>query len=271
MHVSLVETLAAELERPRELSPRVVNYITGHYNIDQEEIGEFLVDRLPALEDDEVDLVLSPVFTPKLTDQAIFADLLGRDSVPRAQWPALIQQLVARPTRAQLVTPDSLSHPVTLSEVTIERYVHRLRLDGTISESLYRLFYRIPSTDFPVLKAIARRSVWEDDEVREILIRYLSSALQEGSYSLEEAVELLDLVEGRKPGSLPDLLARVPAWKKSLQQQVDVAGGARPFFHDDIRAMHGGGRDQRQQDDQRISAKERDLLFLERLERLFMS
>jgi hypothetical protein len=35
--------------------------------------------------------------------------------------------------------------------------------------------------------------------------------------------------------------------------------------------MHGGGRDQRQQDDQRISAKERDLLFLERLERLFMS
>src|SRR5947208_11406 len=77
----LIETLAAELERPRELSARVVNYIGGTYGIDYDAIGAFLVEKLPTLEDDELDLILSPVFTPKLNDQAVFAELLGRESV----------------------------------------------------------------------------------------------------------------------------------------------------------------------------------------------
>src|SRR5262249_30402957 len=122
----LLETLAAELERPRELSSRVVNYISGHYGIDYDAVGAFLVEELPKLEEDEVDLILSPAFTPKLSDQAVVAEILGRDSFPVEQWPALVQQLVARPTVAQLVTPDSRQHRVNLGEVTVERYVHRL-------------------------------------------------------------------------------------------------------------------------------------------------
>jgi len=62
----LIETLAAELERPRELSARVINYIGGTYGVDHDAVGRFLVDELPKLEDYELDLILSPVFTPKL-------------------------------------------------------------------------------------------------------------------------------------------------------------------------------------------------------------
>ena len=86
--------LASELERPGELSARVLNYISGNYEVDQAAVGAFLVEELPKLEDYEIDLILSPVFTPKLADQAVFAELLGGDSVPREQWPALIQQLL---------------------------------------------------------------------------------------------------------------------------------------------------------------------------------
>ena len=43
---ALIEVLAAELERPRELSPRVLNYISGTYSIDPDDIGRFLVDEL---------------------------------------------------------------------------------------------------------------------------------------------------------------------------------------------------------------------------------
>src|SRR5262245_36615622 len=119
---NLIETLAAELERPRELSPRVLNYIRDKYELDDATVGDFLVDRLSGLEDDDVDLILSPVFTPKLADQALVAQQLGQNSIPREQWPVLIQQLVARPTRAQLVTPDGRHHSVLLRDVTIERY-----------------------------------------------------------------------------------------------------------------------------------------------------
>src|SRR5215831_11649418 len=101
---TLLETLAVELERPRDLSARVQNYIVDTYGIDRDAIGNFLVEMLHTLEDDEIDLILSPVFTPKLADQAVFAALLGSESVPREQWPSLIQQLIARPTRARLIT-----------------------------------------------------------------------------------------------------------------------------------------------------------------------
>jgi hypothetical protein len=263
----LIQALAAELERPRELSARVVNYINGHYGFDDDAIGLFLLDELPKLEDYEVDLILSPVFTPKLADQALFAELLGQQSVPRTEWPALVQQLVARPTRGNFITPDGQTHSIKLREVTIERYVHRLRLEGTISASVFKLIDNVPATeDRPMLKAIARREAWEADDVRGILVRYLEAVLGRSSYSLADTVELLNLVENRKPASLSDLMARIPAWQEALRQQIEVSG--KPFFHEDIRAMHGGGRDQRQEGDTRMSAKEEEFAFLGRLQKL---
>ena len=66
------------------------------------------------------------------------------------------------------------------------------------------------------------------------------------------------------------LLARIPGWQEALRQQVDVASGSKPFFNEDIRMLHGGGRDQRGQDDVRVSTKQRELEFLGRLQRTLM-
>jgi len=268
---NLIETLAAELERPRELSPRVLNYIGGIYGIDHDAIGAFLVNELSKLEDDEIDLILSPVFTPKLADQAVFAGLLGGESIPRERLPELVQQLVARPIQAQLLTLDGHTHLVTLREVTVERYVQRLRLEGAIPESLLELIQRVSNAeDRPMLRAVARRAVWENEQTQPILVRYLTNVSARGGYSLADTLGLLELVEGRKPAGVTDLLARIPGWKEALRQQIEVGSGGRPFFHEDIRAMHGGGRDQRQ-DDVRLSVKERELDFLVRLEQILAS
>jgi hypothetical protein len=264
----LVETLAEELERPRELSDRIVNYISGRYGIDYDDVGAFLVNELPKLEDDEIDLILSPAFTPKLSDQAVFAELLGAGSAPQEEWPSLIRQLVGRPTQAQLITADGRSHSVTLQGVTIERYVYRLRLDGRIAESLFKLIDRMPSSDRPTLKAIARRSVWTSDGVRAILDRYLAKASDSGTYNFSDALDLLNLVEGRKPAGVDDLLSRIPKWREALREQIDAGSGGSPFFSEDVRLMHGGDRDQRTQNEDRMSAKQREFDFLGRLAKI---
>ena len=135
----------------------------------------FLEDRLPKLEDDEHDLILSPLFTPKLSDQAVFAELLGSRSIPKTEWPALIQDLVNRPTVAHLITSERTTHAVALREVSIERYVKRLRLDGTISESMMKLIDQTPAADHPMLKAVARRAIWESPARGEMLERVLTN------------------------------------------------------------------------------------------------
>lgn len=264
---NLVESLAAELERPREVSAQVVNHLVGTYGLTRDELGAFLTNELPKLEDYEIDLILSPLFTPALRDQSVFAELLGCESVPAAQWPPLIQQLVARPTHAPLVTEDGQTHTVPLRDVTIGRYVHRLRLDATIPEPLFKLIGHLPpAADRPLLKAIARRAAWDNDERREILARYLSTAAAGESYRLDDAVELLKLVETYQPADVTDLLARIPHWQQVLRQEINEGAGAKPFFNERVQDMHGGGRDQRRQDNSRTTAKEKESALLERLQ-----
>jgi hypothetical protein len=266
--MELIEILASELERPRELSPRVINYVAGTYNVDQDAVGDYLTRDLPKLEDYEIDLILSPLFTPKLSDQAILAGVLGASSVPREQWPDLVSRLVERPTRARLVTPDGAQHAVELREVTIERYVHRLRLEASIPESLLTVIDRVPSKeDRPTLMALARRAVWENAGPRRILEVYLEAVLKHGSYSLDETLELLNLAEDRKPSDLEALITWIPRWAEALRQQIDTGSGQKPFFHSGVEQMHGGERDQRTSDP-RLSAKQKELAFLLRLQQL---
>ena len=268
----LLEAIARELERPRAVSPQVLDHLIGTYGLNRDAIGSFLVEELPKLEDYEIDLILSPLFTPTLRDQAIFAELLGCDSIPARQWPHLVQRLAARPTRAQFNTEDGQNHSVPLRDVTIERYVHRLRLDARIPEPLFKLISHFPSAgDRPLLKAIARRAIWEAQSREQILIRYLLAASSSDGFFTSDVVELLKLMETYMPTDLNDLLARIPHWQQVLRQEINEGTGSKPFFNERVEELHGGGRDQRHRDNARLSAKENEQAFLQRLQRLLPS
>jgi len=264
---ALLAKLAAELERPRALPPQVIKHLGGTYGLERDAIGAFLIEELPKLEDYEIDLILSPVFTPTLRDQSVLAELLGADAVPAAEWPGLVRQLVSRPTRAPLITEDGQSHLVPLREVTIERYVNRLRLGATIPASLLELISRRASAaDRPLLKAIARRAVWESGPRCDILGRYLAAALGTEDFHPDDAVELLKLAETYEPADTTDLLRRIPHWEKVLRHEINLASHPKAFFNERVEELHGGGRDQRRQDN--TQPKERELAFLARLQRL---
>ena len=265
----LLEALATQLQRPRDVTIQVADYLGGNYEVDRDGIGVFFSTRLPELEDYEHDLILSPLFTPKLADQAIFADLLGKDSVPREQWPALIQQLFSRPTRGHLVTSDRQVHEILLREVTLERYVHRLRLDGSIPDALYALLERVSSGSDPsIVKAIARRAIWEAGSRRGILMRYLTSAGTRGSYQQEDVIHLLDLAESYKPADVAALLAMIPQWQKGLQHEIDTSDTPKPFFTAQTQGEHGGDRDHRRSDSRRLEMKKNELAALGRLQQM---
>lgn len=260
---SLLELLAAELEKPRLLPPQVGKHLAGTYGVALDGIGEFLLNELPRLEDYELDLILSPAFTPTLDDQAVFAAHLGRDSVPQEQWPALVAALAARPTRAQLLAEDRLPVEVTLREVTIERYVHRLRLHGTIPEDLFERIEAAPAADRALLKALARRAVWHTKARADVLAKFLANSPAETRVT--DAVALLQLVETYEPADGAELLSRLPHWQQVLRHEIGQGSGPKPFFNERVQDLHGGGRDQRRLEDGRNTIREQELVFLDRL------
>ena len=214
----LLQLLAAELEKPRPLTPQVIKHLAGTYGVSRDGVAEFLLTQLGALEDYEIDLVLSPAFTPTLSDQAVIAEHLGQQSVPESEWPGLIQSLAVRPTRAALLGEEETPIVVPLREVTIERYVHRLRLQGTIPTPLFTLIRSLPlnqttSGPDPTL-AIARRAVWNTDSRRQILSQFLSRA--DAKSRAADAVALLALVETYEPADREEILRRLPHWQAVL-------------------------------------------------------
>ncbi|MBI3417401.1 MAG: hypothetical protein HY043_19075 [Verrucomicrobia bacterium] len=265
----LLALLVTELERPRELSAQVIKHLGSAHAQDRETIGAFLVAELPRLEDYEIDLILSPLFTPTLREQAVFAELLGASASPASQWPELIQQLVARPTVARLVGESGEIYATPLREVTIARFVNRLRLDGEIPEPLFKLIAHLPpASDRPMLKALTRRAIWEHAPRREILSRYLMASTNAEDFRLDDALELLRLMETYAPADLNDFRSRVPHWQCVLRHEVREASNPKPFFNERVQELHGGGRDQRRQDEGKITVKERELEVLDRLTRL---
>ena len=262
----LPASLAAELERPRAVSPQVIKHIVGTYAVAREDIGAFLVEELPKLEDYEIDLILAPLFTPSLADQSVFAELLGKKSVPTDQWSALTQQLTQHPTCARLATEDGATHPVPLRDVTIERFVHRLRLEGTIDDAVFQLIGSLPQVgDRALLKAVARRAIWDHTGRRDILTRFLKSVGD--TFRADDAIAFLKLAETYEPTSVAELRARITHWQQVLRQDINE-GGSKPFFNERVEELHGGGRDQRRQDNSRVTAKENEQAFLERLQRV---
>jgi len=263
---TLIETLAAELERPRPLLPQVIKHLGSTYGLERDAVAAFLDGELANLEDYEVDLILSPLFTPTLNDQAVFAEVLGDSAVPAAEWPALVRALLARPTRARLLTEDGQPHECVLREVSIERFVHRLRLGATIPPALFNLVNHLPpKAERPLLKAVARRAIWDTEGRRDVLVRFLSATVASDDFHQTDVLELLKLMETYSPADAGELLRRLPQWEQVLRHEVNLAANPKAFFNERVQELHGGGRDQRRPENAAADQKTRELEFLGKL------
>jgi hypothetical protein len=116
-----------------------------------------------------------------------------------------------------------------------------------------------------LLKAVARRVIWENSSRRSILTHYLTSAESRKAYQLADAIHLLDIVESYKPADVAALVAMIPPWQEGLRQEIDTAGYPKPFFTPQTQGEHGGDRDQRTPDERRIEAKRNEMATLGRL------
>ena len=55
--------------------------------------------------------------------------------------------------------------------------------------------------------------------------------------------------------------------QQALRQEINMGASPKPFFNERVEELHGGGRDQRRQNQPRLDAREREMASLERLRR----
>jgi hypothetical protein len=262
---ALIDTLAEQLERPKEVPSRLVDHVWSTYEIDRDAVGEFLVTRLPDLEDYEHELILSPLYTPKLTDQALSAELLGQASVAETEWSGIVQQLESRPTTGSILTSDGKIYKVPLREVVLERYIRLLRLNGSIPDAVWVLLQQEAFAEERTLfKAIARRAIWERAPRAAILKAFLEWS--QDTYLAGDGLRLLSVAEDHRPKDVAYLVKRLPQWQEALRKEIEAADDPKPFFVEQIRDSHGFERDQRQREEDRITEKQDELVFLSRLQ-----
>jgi hypothetical protein len=266
------DAIAAELERPRPLGKQVSDHLCSHQSLSRDGIAVFLASETEKLEEYELDLIFSPLFTPSLEDQALYSELLDRSTLPASEWPALVQQLANRPVLSRLLTEDGQTSPVKLHAVVIERYVNRLNLDVQLPGPLAKLLNTLPpAEDHALLKALARRAIWKVDSRREVLFRYLLASTSDDFYDRADLVSLLKLMENYQPNDAAEIVGRIPHWLKVIEKEIMSAAGPKPFFAPRVQELHGGGRDQRHPNQVFIDGKKRESNFLARLQTVLSS
>ncbi|MSU26641.1 MAG: hypothetical protein EXS27_01850 [Pedosphaera sp.] len=187
--------------------------------------------------------------------------------MPASEWQVLIRKLTARPTVERLTTEESVTHAIKLREVSLERFVTRLNLDVVIPDPLGKLLHSLPPAEGrALLKALARRIVWNKEPRRAVLFRYLLASTSEDFYDRADLLSLLKVMETYQPKDADDLLAHIPHWQEVLKREMLSAASPKPVFAARVQELHGGGRDRRHQDNSLISGKQHELQFLGRLQ-----
>lgn len=242
----LQDAIHADLASPRTLPTQVAVHLGSHHEVEADHIVAFFKNDFPDLEDYQVDLILSPAFTPGLQEQSRYSRFVENAPLTDSDVDALILGLARRPTRSHFVVSSGGEFEVQLREVTLDRYVRRLHLNQPVEQPVAACIrHWVPAEDRSRLHAIARRPVWRPAPRATMLLDALSKSLLAESYRVADFELLLRLVEQYLPAHGPELSELIPELVRGVETELVQRSVPKPFFSERIREMHGGSRDQR--------------------------
>jgi len=260
-----------ELTRPRQLTEQVLNYILSHYSYTIDQIDKFFEEEVPNLEDYEIDILFSPIFTPKISDKAVFSKILDDVEITSEEVDEIIDQLNGRNLVANfyvtLKSGDELferKFSMPLNYVNLKRYVKLLNLDCKPSKHLSQAIEVAFPEDSDKVKAILRDRFWKEEWREEFLRSYFVYIVNHGGASIEKFELLLKILRGNPTASdiyeIYGLISDVIQW---TQVQVDaLKTGRKQFFNEMIeQAYKLEGSDKRIQNENDLRQRETELRY----------
>ncbi len=270
MKEKIIQMIEENLTKPRQLTEQVLNYILSHYSYTLDQIDKFFSD-VRNLEDYEIDILFSPMFTPGISDKAMFSKILDDVDVKSEDIDEIINQLEGKKLVANFYVSFKNGDEVVrkeftmpLNSVNLRRYVKLLNLDCQPSKQLSRAIEIVFPNESDKVKAILRDRFWKEDWREGFLRAYLSYVAGHGGASVEKFEFLLKVLLGNPTASdvyeIYELIYDVIQW---TQTQVDVfKGGGRRFFNEMIEQTYKlEGADKRVQKEEELKHREVELRY----------
>jgi hypothetical protein len=202
----LFDVVQGLLISTRMLTAKIASTITTELEIDDSVVALGSA-RIAELEEYEVELLLSPLFTPSNADRACCEAALSPSGINSEALQSLQDELC----RADISCPVVYGldrGSLLIPPVVIERYVRLLGLTASISEHIVELLEQVVGVEQRNQAfSLARRPVWKRSNSCDLLADCLGKMVQKSSFSTEKMDFLTSFVRTYRPAESGVLLA----------------------------------------------------------------
>jgi hypothetical protein len=237
LDIQLVAREACDaLTAPRPVTPHVMAHLLAQYEVPAGEVAAWLRSDLAKLESYELDLVLSPLFTPDLPARLRFEHILGTDHLDDLEVGALLGTLEGLGLRMTL-SIDSSRVEADLPAVMIERFVRLLHLDAPLPEVVLD---DLEGLD-PEARLCLRDRTWRLERNRAMLPSLLRAAKRTGEDLTGTIHFVTDFLRTYRPASRNECLAGLEHLAQAYRDELDrYQSGSRSFFNPELQAAYRG-------------------------------
>jgi len=227
MQDQLTQTILTQLSTLKPIPRQVLDALMGQYELAEEAIPAFLVDTLPTLDDTELDLLLSPAFTPTLSDRQACIALLEDKALTPVDLQDLQTRCLAQKPQSRLQIPNGSIATFLVPDVSVLRVIRLLQLTLAIDAMAYQQIHAlVPEANKSLYLTLARETAWTGREA--MLNGFLPVVTQHQPHTMRQ---LTDFVRTYRPTSLEELDKQLESYIRSCESDLNRAGEM--SFHDE--------------------------------------
>jgi hypothetical protein len=224
---NLIDEITRQLAAPRAIAVQVLDALLTQHQQTETTLPHYLQTTLPTLDDTDIDLLMSPAFTPTFDQRSACIALLADKTLTNQDQASLVTALDALPAQTTFTLPDGSAVTFTVPEVCLQRYVRLMQLNRAINPDVYQqLQAQVKPAEQPVYQTLARDVAWTG---REAMLQTLLPVLVSQPSTM--ARQMTDFVRTYRPDSLSDLDRHLESYIRSCESDLNRAGEM--SFHDE--------------------------------------
>jgi hypothetical protein len=232
----VLELCREALKAPRPLTPQVLQYLLSSHEVAEGEVVSWIEREMPKLESFELELLLSPLFTPDLPTRLGFEALLGEGHL-RGEDVGRLVALLAAERLPMTIVHESVRIESPLPDVITDRFVRLLHLDSPLPEEAVGPFGPLA----PEVRSLLRDRSWQRPRTRKLIPVLLRAARRAGDDFTESVRFLTDFVRSHRPASAEDCRAFLENVAAAYEEDLERhQSGGRSFFSQELKASHAG-------------------------------